>query len=262
MKVHVLQDEILHGNHFKIMYRGQTNKYGQPNGFGISFKHGDVYVGSFRGGFHHGYGILKCHRGYKRGKKEWSFLYLKRGIYVGRFKFNRLMDGKYLIMDGSRIHIGYKKNGKLIGAERFVSCSDGSITTIQYDSCRNFGRLYLQDRCCMDVAYLHRSDFHGLYYGMYHSPKFHVISHFSKNDQCGPVLFLRYMGNQIVYKLLVEFQQSLCKKVYYIQDDSNLLWDPLHYMEQNTIEVPYDYRCPIQHEIMIQPYMTQFNTVY
>ena len=28
------------------------------------------------------------------------------------------------------------------------------------------------------------------------------------------------------------------------------------------IEIPYDYRCPIQHEIMIQPHRTQFNTVY
>lgn len=260
MKVHVYQDEILHGNHFKIIYRGQTNKFHEPDGFGISFKHGDVYIGSFRRGYHHGYGILKCHRGYKKGKNKWSFLFVKRGIYVGRFKFNRLIDGKYLIMDGPRIHIGYKKNGKAVGTESFVS--SGSVTTIQYDSCRHFGKLYLQDQYSLDIAYLHKSQFQGLYYGMYQSPKFHVISHFSKNDQSGPVLFLRYTENQIIYKLLVEFRKSLCEKVYYIQDDNNLLWNPLYYMEQNMIEIPYDYRCPIQHEIMIQPHRTQFNTVY
>ena len=163
-------------------------------------------------------------------------------------------------MDGYRMHVGYQKNGKPVGVEKFLS--HGSVTTIQYDSCRHFGNLYLQDQYSIDVAYLHKSRFQGLYYGMYHSPKFHVISHFSNNDQCGPVLFLRYAGNQIVYKVLVEFRKNLCEMVYYIQDDNNLLWYPLQYMEQNKIEIPHDYRCPIQHEIMVQPCITHFNTVY
>ena len=260
MNVHVFQNEILYDTCFKVLYRGQTNQYEQPHGFGISYKHGDVYVGSFYKGYHHGYGILKCHSGYKRRKKPSNFIYVKRGVYIGKFRYNKLIDGKFFIMNDNRIHIGYRKNGIPVGKETFVS--QFSTTICDYDSHRNIGQFTMRHSTSTDIAYLRQTNFQGIYYSMYYSPKFHMISHFQKNQQSGPVLFLRYSNHHVLYKILMEFKNALCQTIQYIQDDYNLIWNPLSYIEKNQIEIPYDYRCPIQHEVMTQPYLTEYKTTY
>ena len=94
VEIHEIEKFYMMKKFQKVLFRGRLKK-GKPDGFGILFQYGDIYIGSMKNGYKHGYGILKCRAGYKIVGTRGSFK-SERGIYIGYFRNDRLFHGKFI----------------------------------------------------------------------------------------------------------------------------------------------------------------------
>lgn len=247
---------------FSIMYRGNYNSEMYPHGFGICYKFGDVYLGGMKHGYRHGYGILKCREGYKTMSKPHTFKYMKRGIYIGIFRKNKFITGKYIEMDSTdkKMVKGYIENLKPVGDIHYI---ENDILVSVYHKNEDSG-LYKMKGGPMQCGFIKNGIFSGQFYNMYMNSFFHRINHYQCGILHGPILLLRYDSNtnHTLYHVMTFWEDNICTRIEYIKEPLGIIYNPISYLELNDVNIPRDYICPINYQLMKQPVKTEYNTTY
>lgn len=255
-EIHEIEKFYMMKRYQKILFRG-TIKNGKPNGFGILFHFGDIYIGTMRNGYKHGYGIWKCRKGYKIVRSKGAFK-SERGIYIGYFRYDRLIYGKFIELN--------KKNIKKFSIQNKLYHGPFIIKDIDYSIISNYKNNIL------DGKYL-------FYHKKYKFTLETFISNnelngFSKRIHKDYYEYFYYKNGIIVGKSIYHiFKNSTtfilewdydnynyCKKIYRMTKKGNKIYFPEILVDYKTC--PIHYLCPISYEIMIEPIQTSIHQIY
>ena len=250
-EIHILDNFFMMGKEQKILFRGHL-KNDQPEGFGIYYSFGDVYLGTFRRGYKHGYGILKCKKGYKIIKNRYG-KYLEGGIYIGYFYKDRLLRGKFITRDHNDICIIPIKNRKYNGLSIRKNPSY-RIETYLYENIL-FGKYIYRN---FKYNYTIETFFKNNKFEGYCSRKFkdYYENFYYKNGMIQGKSLLHIYKNNISFLFLWEngYRSRLLK----IFDKENRLYFPEKFIKN----IPIEYLCPIGYNIMLEPSENEFNQIY
>ena len=251
---------FMNGDCYSILYRGNVNRRRKPHGFGVYFYFGDVFIGNFRNGRKHGYGIWKCRGGYRPTKFKYS--YILRGIYIGVFSHDKFIRGKFIKSQyyPNCFQYGYRKSMNLLG--NFPYRNPIEHLTVHYFQHIESGK-YQSNGIQNFSGYVQNENFHGNFYIQYYSPSFHVLVPYRNSCLHGKAVHIRISKNNVfLYKLLTEWENDQCITIHCIYDDHNLLFNPLQYFERNNQQIHFDHLCPIERSMMIEPCRTEYKTTY
>ena len=260
-------------NPLKILYRGNVSaENNKPHGFGVLFQFGDVYVGGFHNGYKHGWGILKCRQGYKELKKPQQFRFFRHGIYIGYFRYNKFITGK---------RIEYKKEIGALTVEYFQN----EISLSKYFSGSSRVSIYIEknlhselfsvdilgdryincfqqkDVSATNVDYGVNLDQIGQVLEFDPKNKSYIIKYQKDKLITGKCIYVRYDENwKRKYKIICSFENDFLKSIDYVGNRNNFVFSPTTLIDIEN--VPRDYLCPIDYEIMTQPCLTEYNQYY
>lgn len=259
-RVITIHKNIMDGTLYWILYRGNTNTKMKPHGFGVYFYFGDVYLGNFRNGRKHGYGIWKCRGGYRPTKFKYS--YVQRGIYIGIFCHDQFVSGKFI---KSQFHPNCFPYGYQRYTSRFQNTPFRCPTqhlTVHYFQNIEHGKYHSKGTQNLS-GYIQNKMLHGNFYIQNYSPSFHAIIPYRNSCLHGRGVHIRFSEkNVVLYKILTEWVNDQCVMIHCLYDDDNLLFYPFHYFEQNNPRIHFDHLCPIERSMMMEPCRTEYNTTY
>lgn len=253
--VRVLEEFVAGGVRYKRFYRGNYNKNHKPHGFGIEYYHPDLYIGNFKNGKKHGYGMMNCKQGYKLvSKMGCRFMY--SGIYIGIFKNNVFQKGKIIEFnrDKSEKNVYFMENSKLNGEYKILHKKYSFIFT------------YINGE--LNGKYKYNGDYiveSNLYNGEFHGNVLITTKRGSRH-------FLFYengivQGKSIYYLpsntfFILKWKDNICQKIVCIRNRYNKLYYPETILENIKIDIPIEFLCPIGYTLMIQPYTNEYKQTY
>lgn len=254
-KTCILEEVVAGGVTYKKMYRGNYNKNHKPHGFGIQYSFPDLFIGNFKNGKRHGYGIMNCREGYKLISKR-GCKYMYAGIYIGIFKNNVFQHGKV-------IHFHRKKQEKSVYfIKKSVLNGEYRIFHQNHFWLFNYIDGELMGRYYYNGEYIVNSN---LYYGEFHG----TTTIINKKGCCH---FLNYVngivqGKSIYYLpsqtfFILKWKNNICEKILCMRNRQNKLYNPQNILENTNIQVPREFECPVGYSIMIQPYVNEYKQTY
>lgn len=246
-----LENFKIMGKQQKILFRGYL-KNGKAEGFGIMYNFGDLYIGSFKNGLKHGYGIWKCKKGYKMvGNRCSRFMY--RGFYIGYFFKDKIHSGKLISFDsGEFVKIDIRKK-KYTG--RYIRFNnDFFLKTYVRNSIFNGSYFYenLKKKYKITGYFLH-NNFEGQTYHIYQD--YYEIFFYKNGKIKGHSLYHIFEEN---ISFLFQWKDGFRNKLLKIFNKKNQLYYPELFLKN----IPIEYLCPIGYSIMLEPAKNEKNQIY
>ena len=250
-KIHTIDKFYMMGKFQKTLFRGNL-KNNKPDGFGIHFSFDDVYIGNFRNGYKHGYGILKCKEGYKIIRNKFG-KYLRKGLYIGYFYKDVFITGKCILKDNDDICIlSVKKkmnNGLCIRKNPFSYVKtfhkeNSPIVSYRYE---NFHLNILIE------SFLKNNLFHGYCFKKFENH--YEILYYDNGKVKGKSIYHIFKNN---ITFVFEWKKGFRHQILKIIDKGNRLYYP----ETILKNIPLEYLCPIGYNIMLEPCMNEKNQIY
>lgn len=248
---------LLFNTHTKNFYNGQF-KNGDITGYGKLYTRGYMYKGQLRRGRFHGVGIL-----YQLGTgrnllsiRPLVFERYEKGIYVGNFFRGRFQNGVYIehdYIDNSYSVFPYHK-GKKHGKSLTISY-DFIETQIFRDGKKNGEYNYYDNK--VRIRTIYKGDtVHGIYEIF---SKNHYQQYFFKNGliQKRSLLSFKYQYNFVIEMKCYDMQNEILSAHH----DKQKIKFPVRYLLKYE-SIPVDFLCPIGHDIMLQPCLTEVGQCY
>ena len=256
VEIHVIEKFYMMGKFQKVLFRGRLKK-GKPDGFGILFQYGDIYIGTMKNGYKHGYGILKCKAGYKIIGSRGSFK-SERGIYIGYFRNDRLFYGKFIEFN--------KKNIKRISIKNKIYHGPFTVEDKDYRIISNYKnnklngnyKYYSKIYGFNFETFIYNNEFSGLCTRTHQD--YYEYLYYVNGIITGKSIY-HIFHNSTTFILEWSFDKyNYCKRIYRIIKKGNKIYFPEKIMNHSI--VPYHYLCPISYEIMIEPIETSIGQIY
>ena len=249
---------MLYNSHTKQMYTGNF-KDGQLNGYGKLFTVGYTFKGNFKNGSWTGKGVL-FQRRFGRNLLSLKPLIMKKyekGIYVGKFKNGRFINGLCLVQnvneEDSFSIIPYqrgKKNGTVINV------SSSRIESQVYEDDEKRGRYTFDDGCIQIKSAFYENKICGVY-EIFSKLHYHQLFFQRGKLRRRSLLSFRYK-----YQFVLEMQGfNIHNDVLYAFCGGKKIKNPLQVLSK-TETIPHDFLCPIGREIMLQPCWTEASQCY
>lgn len=248
---------LLYNKHTKQYYEGQFKK-GELEGYGRLFTIGYNYRGQFHKSDLHGLGIMYQHRdGYNLiCKIPIKVKYYYQGIYIGYFRKGIFYNGIYIDYDkcnGVYDITSYCK-GKLNGTS--YTFSSKCFESQMYRNGKKNGLFTFQDDAIKIKANYVNNVFSGIYEVFW---KEHYQQLFFRK---GILLNRSLFYYKYQYSFIIEIQnKNVETDMLFIYHDKTRKKIPLYELLEFS-NIPKEYLCPIGHEIMLQPCLTEVGQCY
>lgn len=256
LKVHEIEKFYMMRKYQKILFRGKLKK-GKPDGFGILFQFGDIYIGTMRNGYKHGYGIWKCRKGYKIIRHKGAFK-SERGIYIGYFRYDRLIYGKFLELNKKEIKKITIKNKKFNGP---CSIKNKNYIILSNYKNNNLEGKYVYKNLDYDYTFetfIYNNNFNGP--SLRKNNDFYEYLFYKDGKINGKSIYHIYKTDTTFILEWKNKEYNYCKKILKIINKKNKFYYPEKLLDIDLI--PKEYLCPISYEIMIQPIETSMKQIY
>lgn len=256
VEIHVIERFYMMKKIHKVLFRGALKK-GKPDGFGILYQYGDIYIGSMKNGYKNGYGIWRCKAGYKIIGSRGSFK-SERGIYIGYFRNDRLLYGKFIEFN--------KKNIKKISIENKIYNGPFLIEDKNYRIISNYKnnklngnyKYYCKIYGFLLETFIYNNEFSGLCTRTHKD--YYEYLYYVDGVITGKSIY-HIFHNSTTFILEWSFDKyNYCNKIYRITKKGNKIYYPEKIINHSL--VPYQYLCPISYEIMIEPIETSLGQIY
>lgn len=255
-QIHTIEKFFIMGESQKILFRGKLNNE-KPNGFGILFQFGDVYIGKMKNGYKHGYGIWKCRKGYKIIGRTGSFK-TERGVYIGYFRYDRFIHGVFIEFNKEYIKKNFIKN-RLYNGISILKHKDYTILSTYKDNILNGKYIYkhFENNYIFETNIVN-NNFNGP--SIRKNNEFYEYLFYKDGKILGKSIYHIYKTDTTYILKWKNKEYNYCKEIFKISNKDNRLYYPIKNL--NTYKIPEDFLCPISYEIMIQPVETSMGQVY
>ena len=250
-EIHVLDKFFMMGKKHKILFRGNL-KDNKPEGFGIYYYFGDVYIGKFLNGYKHGYGILKCKKGYKIIKNRFG-KYFEGGFYIGYFYRDNFIRGKLITKKNNDICIIPIKNRKYNGLS---IRKNPSYLIKMYFNENNLSNEYIYKNLSHNYSintFIKNNQFNG--YCTRNFQEHYEILYYDNGVIKDKSLFHIYKYN-ITFIFL--WENGCRSRILKILNKENRIYFPEEFLKN----IPLRYICPIGYSIMLEPSQNELNQIY